>query len=82
VVSQDITRVLLNLFGNRFYAANKSREAGRRPVLKVTTDLGEAVEIWVYDNRTGIRVVHPFFTTKPIGGGTWLGLSIMRLVAE
>ena len=59
LVPQDITRVLLNLFGNGFYAATKRsarrRRDGFRPVLKVTTrDLGEAVEIRVRDNGTGI----------------------------
>ena len=63
----------------------RSREAGDgfRPVLKVTTrDLGEAVEIRVRDNGTGIppesrdKLFQPFFTTKPTGEGTGLGLSI------
>jgi signal transduction histidine kinase len=86
LVPQDVTRVLLNLFGNGFYAATKrSREAGDdfRPVLRVTTkDLGEAVEIRVRDNGAGIppefreRLFQPFFTTKPTGEGTGLGLSI------
>src|SRR5437763_6506358 len=84
VVPQDITRVFLNLFGNGFYAAaKKSREAGDRPILKVTTrDLGGEVEIRVRDNGTGIppesrdRLFQPFFTTKPTGEGTGLGLSI------
>jgi PAS domain S-box-containing protein len=87
LVPQDMTRVFLNLFGNSFYAAAKrGREAGEanfRPVLKVTTrDLGEAVEIRVRDNGTGIapeirdKLFQPFFTTKPTGEGTGLGLSI------
>ena len=86
VVPQDVTRVFLNLIGNGFYAADKRRrEAGDgfRPVLKVTTkDLGEAVEIRVRDNGTGIpsesrdKLFQPFFTTKPTGEGTGLGLSI------
>jgi len=86
VVSQDVTRVFLNLIGNGFYAAIKrQREANDafRPVLKVATrDLGEAVEIRVRDNGTGIppeyrdRLFQPFFTTKPTGEGTGLGLSI------
>ena len=84
LVPQDITRVLLNLFSNGFYAANKmSRAQGGRPMLKVTTrDLGGTVEIRVRDNGTGIRPEHraklfqPFFTTKPTGEGTGLGLSI------
>jgi signal transduction histidine kinase len=85
--SAPITRVLLNLFGNGFYAANKRRRdaAGPdfKPALKVTTeDLGEAVEIRVRDNGAGIapeikdKLFQPFFTTKPTGEGTGLGLSI------
>jgi PAS domain S-box-containing protein len=84
---QEITRVLLNLLGNGFYAATKRRREGAapdfRPALKVTTrDLGEAVEIRVRDNGTGIppeikdKLFQPFFTTKPTGEGTGLGLSI------
>ncbi|HET9848461.1 MAG TPA: GAF domain-containing protein [Candidatus Dormibacteraeota bacterium] len=83
---QEITRVFLNLFGNGFYAATKrASEAadGFRPVLLVTTrDLGEAVEVRVRDNGTGIppeirdKLFQPFFTTKPTGEGTGLGLSI------
>jgi signal transduction histidine kinase len=87
LVPQEVTRVLLNLFGNGFYAATKrSREASGaafRPVLKVTTrELGNEVEIRVRDNGTGIppelrdRLFQPFFTTKPTGEGTGLGLSI------
>jgi two-component system NtrC family sensor kinase len=86
VVPQDITRVLLNLISNGFYAAAKqSRDANGafRPMLKVTTcDLGETVEVRVRDNGTGIppeyrdRLFQPFFTTKPTGEGTGLGLSI------
>jgi len=84
---QDITRVLLNLFGNGFYAATKRQRGGAepdfRPALKgMTHDLGEAVEIRVRDNGTGIppeitdKLFQPFFTTKPTGEGTGLGLSI------
>jgi signal transduction histidine kinase len=84
---QEMTRVLLNLFGNGFYAAAKRQcdggAPGFRPALKVTTrDLGEAVEIRVCDNGTGIppeireKLFQPFFTTKPTGEGTGLGLSI------
>ncbi|HJU18292.1 MAG TPA: GAF domain-containing protein [Stellaceae bacterium] len=86
VVPQDVMRVFLNLIGNGFHAANKKRgEAGDGflPLLKVAThDLGEAVEIRVRDNGTGIGTEHrdklfqPFFTTKPTGEGTGLGLSI------
>jgi signal transduction histidine kinase len=87
LVPQDISRVLLNLFGNGFYAADKRRreaaDAAFRPVLKVVTrDLGNEVEIRVRDNGTGIptefqdKLFQPFFTTKPTGEGTGLGLSI------
>ena len=84
---QDITRVFLNLFSNGFYAATRRArsggDAGFVPTLKVTTrDAGEAVEIRVRDNGTGIpadirdKLFQPFFTTKPTGEGTGLGLSI------
>jgi two-component system, NtrC family, sensor kinase len=84
---QEMTRVFLNLFGNGFYAASKrargNGEATYRPTLQVSTrDLGEAVEVRVRDNGTGIppeirdQLFQPFFTTKPTGEGTGLGLSI------
>ena len=86
VVPQDMTRVFLNLIGNGFYAATKRKQqgdAGFRPVLKVSTrDLGDAVQIRVRDNGVGIPPEHrdklfqPFFTTKPTGEGTGLGLSL------
>ena len=81
--------MLLNLFGNGFYAATKRRRDGTepnfRPALKVIThEFGEAVEIRVRDNGIGIgippeikdKLFQPFFTTKPTGEGTGLGLSI------
>ena len=84
---QEMTRVVLNLFGNGFYAASKrareNGEASFRPTLTVSTrDLGQAVEVRVRDNGTGIppevrdKLFQPFFTTKPTGEGTGLGLSI------
>jgi signal transduction histidine kinase len=87
LVPQDVTRVFLNLIGNGFHAAHKrlkdAKEPGFRPTLMVRTcDLGDAVEVRVRDNGTGIRPEHrdklfqPFFTTKPTGEGTGLGLSI------
>jgi PAS domain S-box-containing protein len=87
LVPQDVTRVLLNLFSNGFYAARRrqSMEAapGFEPTLKIATrELGDAVEIRVRDNGIGIpeevkdKLFQPFFTTKPTGEGTGLGLSI------
>jgi len=84
---QEMTRVFLNLFGNGFYAATKraqeNGDASFRPTLTVATrDFGEAVEVRVRDNGTGIppeirdKLFQPFFTTKPTGEGTGLGLSI------
>ena len=83
---QDMTRVLLNLFSNGFYAANqraRGGEPGFEPMLRLTTqDLGDGVEVRVRDNGAGIpvevraKLFQPFFTTKPAGEGTGLGLSI------
>jgi signal transduction histidine kinase len=84
---QEMTRVFLNLFGNGFYATAKRQRDGAvpefRPTLKVATrELGEAVEVRVRDNGTGIapevrdKLFQPFVTTKPTGEGTGLGLSI------
>jgi len=84
---QEITRVLLNLITNGFYAATKRKEqAGNgdnEPTLAVATkNLGNRVEISIRDNGTGIppevrdKMFNPFFTTKPAGEGTGLGLSI------
>jgi signal transduction histidine kinase len=86
VVPQDLTRVLLNLFANGFYAADRRRREaadGFQPLLAVATrGRGDAVEIRVRDNGTGVapelrdKLFQPFFTTKPTGEGTGLGLSI------
>jgi signal transduction histidine kinase len=83
---QEITRVLLNLISNGFYAATKRKEAGDgtfEPTLKATTkSLGNKVEIRIRDNGAGIprevreKIFNPFFTTKPAGQGTGLGLSM------
>jgi GAF domain-containing protein len=83
---QEITRVLLNLISNGFYAATKRKaEATDRyePILSATTkSLGDRVEIRIRDNGIGIppevkdRIFNPFFTTKPAGEGTGLGLSL------
>jgi two-component system, NtrC family, sensor kinase len=84
IYPQEITRVLLNLISNGFYAANKrATEAGSEPRLKAATlNLGEKVEIRIRDNGMGIppdireKIFNPFFTTKPAGEGTGLGLSL------
>jgi signal transduction histidine kinase len=86
VYPQEITRVLLNLVSNGFYAtAKRAREtaSGFEPTLAVMTkSLGDKVEIRIRDNGTGIpadvkaRLFTPFFTTKPPGEGTGLGLSM------
>ncbi|PTE12363.1 GAF domain-containing protein [Mesorhizobium helmanticense] len=84
---QEITRVLLNLISNGFYATAKRRaaegETGYEPILAASTkSLGDAVEIRIRDNGTGIppdvkeKMFNPFFTTKPAGEGTGLGLSL------
>jgi two-component system, NtrC family, sensor kinase len=83
---QEITRVFLNLISNGFYAATKRKEAGDEtfePTLSATTkSLGNKVEIRIRDNGTGIplevkeKMFNPFFTTKPAGEGTGLGLSM------
>ena len=83
---QEITRVFLNLISNGFYAAAKRKEAGDEgfePTLGATTkSLGNKVEIRIRDNGTGIplevkeKMFNPFFTTKPAGEGTGLGLSM------
>jgi signal transduction histidine kinase len=86
VYPQEITRVFLNLISNGFYAATKRKEQaedGFEPVLSATTkNLGSGVEIRIRDNGTGIpaevkeKMFNPFFTTKPAGEGTGLGLSM------
>ena len=86
IYPQEITRVFLNLISNGFYAATKrAAESGNgfEPVLKAATkNLGDAIEIRIRDNGTGIpvdvkdKIFNPFFTTKPAGEGTGLGLSM------
>ncbi len=83
---QEITRVLLNLISNGFYAAMKRKAEmrdGYEPALAAATrDLGDRVEIRIRDNGNGIpaevkdKMFNPFFTTKPPGEGTGLGLSL------
>ena len=87
VFPQEITRVLLNLISDGFYAATKRKAQansdGYEPTLTAgTKNLGDRVEIRIRDNGTGIppevreNLFTPFFTTKPAGEGTGLGLSI------
>jgi two-component system, NtrC family, sensor kinase len=87
VFPQEITRVLLNLISNGFYAATKrqGQESGNgfEPTITAATkSLGDRVEIRIRDNGIGIplevreKMFNPFFTTKPAGEGTGLGLSI------
>jgi len=87
VFPQEITRALLNLISNGFYAATKRKEQdssdGYEPTLAASTkNLGDRVEVRIRDNGTGIppdvreKIFNPFFTTKPAGEGTGLGLSI------
>jgi signal transduction histidine kinase len=86
VVSQDIGRVLLNLINNAFYAVNekrKEKDAGFEPLVKLTTrQAGNQLSITISDNGNGIpenivdKIFQPFFTTKPTGSGTGLGLSL------
>jgi signal transduction histidine kinase len=86
VFPQDITRALLNVISNGFYAAAKRRAAttgDHEPTIAASTkSLGDRVEIRIRDNGTGIaadvkaKIFDPFFTTKPTGEGTGLGLSI------
>jgi signal transduction histidine kinase len=83
---QEITRALLNLISNGFYAATQRKSVEGEifePVLiAATKNLGKTVEIRIRDNGTGIpadvkeKIFNPFFTTKPSGEGTGLGLSM------
>lgn len=86
VMQQDMGRVLLNLINNAFYTVNeksKRGEAGYKPLVKVTTEKRvQGLGIMVEDNGDGIpenikeKIFQPFFTTKPTGQGTGLGLSL------
>lgn len=86
VVAQDISRVLLNIFNNAFYAVNeRKRTAGKeyKPEVYLSIRSREnSVIITVRDNGPGIpqhikeKIMQPFFTTKPTGQGTGLGLSL------
>jgi two-component system NtrC family sensor kinase len=86
LIPQDIARVFLNLFNNAFYSVAEKRKRSDenfKPVVSVTTKReNNNIEVVIRDNGTGIpqKIVHkifqPFFTTKPTGQGTGLGLSL------
>ena len=86
VVPEELGRVLLNLFNNAFYAVNAKKQMLNgtfEPIVSVATKkTGRGTEISVSDNGTGIpqktvdKIYQPFFTTKPTGEGTGLGLSL------
>ncbi|WP_235946473.1 sensor histidine kinase [Flavobacterium silvaticum] len=86
VVSQDIGRVILNLLTNAFYTVNQKKQRnpeGYEPTVSIgTKKTGNQVEITISDNGNGIppsaidKIFQPFFTTKPTGEGTGLGLSL------
>src|SRR5688572_7011984 len=86
IIPQDIGRVILNLINNAFYAVSEKQKqniAGYEPTVTISTKrINGAVEIKVQDNGNGIppkivdKIFQPFFTTKPTGQGTGLGLSL------
>ncbi len=86
IIPQDMGRAILNLISNALYAVNersKRGEAGYKPMVKVSAERrSQGVEIRVEDNADGIperikeKIFQPFFTTKPTGQGTGLGLSL------
>ena len=86
IIPQDIGRVILNLLTNAFYAVNERKNMnidGYEPVVSLSTKkIGDKIEINVTDNGNGIplkvldKIFQPFFTTKPTGQGTGLGLSL------
>jgi len=86
IVPQDIGRVILNLITNGFYAVterNKLKLSGYEPVVSISTKgNGNTIQIQITDNGNGIpqniidKIFQPFFTTKPTGQGTGLGLSL------
>ncbi|HVZ96236.1 MAG TPA: ATP-binding protein [Chitinophagaceae bacterium] len=86
IVPQDMGRVLLNLINNAFYAVSEKKKLSAnsyQPLVEVKTHkINDKVEITVKDNGNGIpdsikeKIFQPFFTTKPTGSGTGLGLSL------
>ena len=85
LVAQDLSRAFLNIINNAMYAAYEhcSSSKERNPVIKISTkDLGNRIQIGIRDNGPGIpeeireKIFEPFYTTKPTGEGTGLGLSM------
>jgi two-component system NtrC family sensor kinase len=86
IVTQDIGRILVNLLNNAFYAVNEKARQGNKnyePLVRVSTKLiDKFIQVTVSDNGNGIplaikeKIFQPFFTTKPTGQGTGLGLSL------
>ncbi|MBP9104198.1 MAG: GHKL domain-containing protein [Chitinophagaceae bacterium] len=86
IISQDIGRVVLNLLTNAFYAVDEKKKSGienYEPTVSISTKkINDKIEIRVTDNGNGIpqkvldKIFQPFFTTKPTGQGTGLGLSL------
>jgi signal transduction histidine kinase len=86
LIAQDIGRVILNLISNAFYAVSEKKKLqieGYEPTVSVSTkQVKDQIEISISDNGTGIpeklldKIFQPFFTTKPSGQGTGLGLSL------
>ncbi len=86
VVPQDVSRVFLNIVNNGCYSANEKKKSGLNgfmPTIWVCTkNMGEKVQVRIRDNGNGVprsildRIFNPFFTTKPSGAGTGLGLSL------
>lgn len=86
IIPQDIGRVLLNLFNNAFYAVSQKLKAESKeykPIVSISTKKTDSkIEIKIKDNGNGIpqkvvdKIFQPFFTTKPTGEGTGLGLSL------
>ncbi len=86
IIQQDVSRVILNLLNNAFYAVNerhKKQGGSYEPTVTVSSEQqGNNIIISIKDNGTGIpneireKIFQPFFTTKPTGQGTGLGLSL------
>jgi signal transduction histidine kinase len=86
IIPQDMGRVILNLITNAFYVVNEKKKSGidnYEPTVSVSTKkVGATVQVSIIDNGNGIpqnvldKIFQPFFTTKPTGQGTGLGLSM------